>query len=382
MSEKLNEWQRQTLAIIFILLVDILWVSSSELTQTIFHNASYDHAYFLSYFNTSLFSLYAICFLPLFYHTIKSQYMSRTLPIQQSHCNRNYESIINQHNVHPPRKPSSIFRSSHEIANHCCCITSIPSNKLSIFETLKLSVLFCIVWFSMTYTFNLSLNLTSVASNSIISSMSGPFCLILSRLILGNYRLTIYNILGVIVTVSGSSLIGYLDSYKSIASDHSSSFKGDLLAIISALIYAFYVTGIKFKIGDETKVNIFLFFGFIGILNCLILWPGILILNKAQLEVLVWPSKEIWTLLFINGLLTIFSDYFWAQAILLSNPVVATVGLSCMMPLAIVTDEVFRNIRHGYLYYIGAICVWIGFVLVNVDMSKKIKDKRQQDPAE
>merc|ERR1712129_189443 len=115
----------------------------------------------------------------------------------------------------------------------------------------------------------------------------------------------------------------------------------------------------------------FLFFGFIGVLNLCILWPGIMILNALELEKLVLPSQHIWILLTINGLLTIFSDYFWAQAILLSNPVIVTVGLSLMMPMAIITDQIFRGITYGYLYYIGAVCVWIGFILVNIDMTKE-----------
>ena len=41
--------------------------------------------------------------------------------------------------------------------------------------------------------------------------------------------------------------------------------------------------------------------------------------------------------------------------------------------MAIVADQLFRNEEHGYLYYIGAACVWTGFVLVNIDTSKKAK---------
>ena len=184
---KMNEpqasvkWNRQPIAVALILLVDILWVSSSELTQTIFHNASYEHPYFLSYFNTSLFSLYALCFIPLFYHTLKQKYQSNH--VLQKELPANYESI---NNLNPNEPNSKSF--SKIISSHSCCITSIPSDKLSILETFKLSIIFCIIWFSMTYTFNLSLNLTSVASNSIISSMSGPFCLILSRCFLQNYQ--------------------------------------------------------------------------------------------------------------------------------------------------------------------------------------------------
>ena len=230
----------------------------------------------------------------------------------------------------------------------------------------------------MTYAFNLSLNLTSVASNSIISSMSGPATAILSRIFLADYKLTPWNMAGVAVTVIGSCLIGYLDSFKS--GGNRDNLVGDIMAVISAMIYSVYTTFIKVKIGDESRVNMFLFFGFIGSLNLVVLWPGILILDASGLESFKMPSNHIWLLLSVNGLLTILSDYFWAQAILLSNPVIATVGLSLMMPLAIVADQLFRGIGHGYLYYIGAVCVWIGFVLVNIDTSKNPKER--ESPAD
>jgi len=52
------------------------------------------------------------------------------------------------------------------------------SNKLTIKETFKVAIYFNFLWFIANYSFNLSLGLTSVASNNIISATSGLFTLI------------------------------------------------------------------------------------------------------------------------------------------------------------------------------------------------------------
>lgn len=53
---------------------------------------------------------------------------------------------------------------------------------LTIRETMKLALIFCFFWFIANWSVNASLNYTSVASATILSSMSGecPFCLFLT----------------------------------------------------------------------------------------------------------------------------------------------------------------------------------------------------------
>ena len=51
------------------------------------------------------------------------------------------------------------------------------SEKLSTIETIQLSFAFCLLWFLANYTTNASLAYTSVASSTILSSMSGLFTL-------------------------------------------------------------------------------------------------------------------------------------------------------------------------------------------------------------
>ena len=71
--------------------------------------------------------------------------------------------------------------------------------------------------------------------------------------------------------------------------------------------------------------------------------------------------------IYIIGLFDyVISDYLWARAIILTSPVVATVGLSITIPFAFVADIVLN----GYTAItidsiIGSILVMIGFVLVN-----------------
>ena len=126
----------------------------------------------------------------------------------------------------------------------------------------------------------------------------------------------------------------------------------------------------------------FLFFALIGLINVCSLWPIIIIWDLLEIEQFEWPNSNVLFLLTINGLVSVFSDYFWAQAILLTSPVVATVGLSLMMPMAMIADEIFRGETHSLLYWVGALFVTIGFICVNWDFKKKEEENQSNDDNE
>ena len=57
-----------------------------------------------------------------------------------------------------------------------------------------------------------------------------------------------------------------------------------------------------------------------------------------SLDILTWP---VGGLLVCKGLFdNVLSDYLWAQAVLLTSPAVATVGMSLTVPLAIVSEAI------------------------------------------
>ena len=66
---------------------------------------------------------------------------------------------------------------------------------------------------------------------------------------------------------------------------------GDFLALFSALFYALYVTLLKVRIRSESRVDMQLFFGFVGLFNVMICWPMGFILHFAGVERFELPSS-------------------------------------------------------------------------------------------
>ncbi len=76
---------------------------------------------------------------------------------------------------------------------------------------------------------------------------------------------------------------------------------GDLFALLSAVFYALYVVLLKVKIKQESRVDMQLFFGFVGAFNVVLLWPIGLLIHATGVEVLEMPpSRSAWTVIFVN----------------------------------------------------------------------------------
>ena len=59
---------------------------------------------------------------------------------------------------------------------------------------------------------------------------------------------------------------------------------GDALALISALFGAICVIFLKVRIKEESRVDMLLFYGLVGLFNVLLLWPIGLILHMTGAE--------------------------------------------------------------------------------------------------
>lgn len=69
---------------------------------------------------------------------------------------------------------------------------------------------------------------------------------------------------------------------------------GDSLALISAMFYALYVSLLKVWIRNESRVDMQLFFGFVGLFNTIALWPLGFVVHFLGVEPfeLPWNWKE------------------------------------------------------------------------------------------
>lgn len=76
---------------------------------------------------------------------------------------------------------------------------------------------------------------------------------------------------------------------------------GDILALISALFYAMYVIVLKVRIKSESRIDMQLFFGFVGLFNILTCWPLGLVLHLSGVEIFeLPPSRKAMTTVLIN----------------------------------------------------------------------------------
>ncbi|KAH7476172.1 hypothetical protein PRIC1_000183 [Phytophthora ramorum] len=319
------------LGVAFLVIVALIWTFASVLVQYIFHNLSFQGPFFLTYVGISLFSVN----LPLWYASqvllprAKAWFRGLTTNGKLSHA--------------------ELLRRSGKQASYR--------------QIFRISAIISPLWFIANFTYNESLNLTSVSSSTIVSSTSTVFTFLLSVVALKEPFVWL-KLAGVILCMAGNISTIFNDGGADDGADH---VFGDLVALFAAFMYGVYTTAIRRLIPDEESVSISLFFGFIGVINMVCLLPFVLVFHYSGIESLSGLTLEIVLLIGVKGLFdNVLSDYLWARAVLLTSPTVATVGLSLTVPLAIVADFWFHGMLPTSVTLFASALVISGFVLINV----------------
>lgn len=197
--------------------------------------------------------------------------------------------------------------------------------------------------------------------------------------------------------ISLTSIVDVLgDSDKSRGSfPHKSSKEialGDFLALISAVLYGLYITLMKKRAGTEARIDLLLFFGFVGLFNMVILIPGLVFVHYTGIEPFeLPPTKRITSIILVsmqnppmvmilqadrilnqvNMAISFISDISWAYALLLTSPLVVTVGLNLTIPLSLI-GQIFINTQNPTLtYWVGAAIVFVAFIFVDRESKKE-----------
>lgn len=67
----------------------------------------------------------------------------------------------------------------------------------------------------------------------------------------------------------------------------------------------------------------------------------------------------------VNATISVISDLCWAYSVLLTSPLVVTVGLSLSIPLSIIGQMIINKQNSSVMYWIGAATVFMSFVWIN-----------------
>ncbi|ANZ76581.1 BA75_03351T0 [Komagataella pastoris] len=329
-----QEKRHWVLGLLCLSIVVVFWVLSSFLVDELFLNHSYSKPFLLTYFNTGLFTIYLT---PTLVNKLR----------QNSTQQRFQTSVINR----------------------------VEERRLSVKETTVLSLQFCLLWYLSNLVTNASLKYTTVANQTILSSTSGFFTLLIGWL----FRIenpSLIKMVGLGLSFVGIVMVTCRAQITNEARTSSFlSMFGNLLALAGALCYGLYTILLKRKAKNESRINTSQFFGFVGAFTLLLLWPLIIILNYLDIEPFELPkTKDVWCIIITNGCLTMVSDYLWAKALLLTSPLTVTVGLSFTIPFAIFLQEVKQAQEMSPLYLCGASLILISFILVNRDEKRDVME--------
>lgn len=407
--------------LLLIATVVIIWVASAEVTQLIFE--TYRHPFALTWLGASLLVVY----LPIAY--IKEAlipYFSRCTSAAQNikatsangllsvlspklaiSARKDVElAITNKNSSHNP---------PHEDDEEEMPLISLDEDQppsaesgrlLNTKEIIKCALVLAPMWLLTEYLSNAALSMTSVASTTILSSTSGLFTLLFG-VSMGEDTLSMPKIVAVMVTIGG---VVMTELGKTSAADDNAVFGdslrnpgtsagdfqlpghnvvGDVFGLASAISYGFYTTLLRKYIGGEEgkdeKADVQKVFGYIGLVTLLGLWWIVFPLHFLGWEPsFVMPSSVgLDEDILGNGLVgSVISDYFWALSVVWTTPLVATLGLSLTIPLAMVADMLMHGRRYSAVYIIGSAQVFAGFLIANLsDKCKQGQVARESGPA-
>lgn len=312
--------------VLMLAVVVVFWVGASCLTNELLETNAYNKPFFITYLNISSFALYLV---PDLWKSFRSRRKAlrdrrdQTLPV---YTNESLPEIL------PLVTATSSTLSS-----------SSPENKATK-DTIRLSLLFCVLWFVANLAGNSALSYTTVASSTILSSTSSFFTLFLAvSLQLESFSLK--KLSGLFVSLFGIILIVVQSSKERDSVSASSFFIGNTLALLGSFGYSVYTTLLKYEVSSKgLQLDIKLFLGYVGIFTLLLFWPVLIVLDLSHWETFELPNNShTLFLVLLNCIIIFVSDYFWCKAVILTSPLVVTIGLTFTIPLAMLADYFWQK---------------------------------------
>ena len=235
-------------------------------------------------------------------------------------------------------------------------------NRLTVTETAKLALTFSLLWFVGNYSYQAALSDTEAGVVNVLSASSCLFTLILSALFPSTPMdsLSLTKMVGVLFTISGVVLVSYSDLKMEDGFP-----TGALWTLAGALFYSSYIVFLRRKIDHEDKLDVPMFFGFVGLFSFLFLWPLFIILHFTNHERFELPNKPQIIAMLINGIVgTVLSELLWLFGCFYTSSLIATLSISLTIPFTTFADVLVKKVNYDNLFYIGSIPMFVSFFLV------------------
>lgn len=244
-------------------------------------------------------------------------------------------------------------------------VLSSLSNRVPFTDTIRLALLFCIMWMFGAFFYQAALSKTSAGTTNILSSTSGFFVLVFSAIFQDSPvdKFTLSKLIAVLASIGGIALVSQSDP-----SNHGTINEGALFALLGALFYAMYLVMLTRKVGKEKVLDIPLFFSFVGLFAALIFWPMFFILHHTGVETFeLPPTREAWLFILFNGIFgTVVAELLWLWGCFLTSSVIGTLALGLVTPLTMLWDIFFNKITFSWMFLGGTVPVILSFFAVTI----------------
>jgi len=320
--------------LIFLMGTVLGWVGAATLIKLIYTEIEYDKPFFVTYVSDSLNFVYGFVFIKRIFYKFAKKTQS------------------------PPENDAQINQQNPNF--------------------IKLGLIFAPFLLIANYLYNEGLTLTTIASACIISNTSAIFIFILSMILLKN-EFSYVKMLCVIVSFGGICLIALSDN-DSTSTHYKHAVIGDIISVISAIIYAFYATLLKRLIPDDSKFSWAGFFTILGLSVVIEFIPFIWFLDLIGLESFQWPPFRTFMFLLLNGLCgTVLPDFLWVRSVVLLDPLIAELGIGLTIPLGMIIDYFVESKRYSFFYILGTLYIMGGFIVITLYDFKTAKLKKEQE---
>ncbi|CAI4223084.1 unnamed protein product [Auanema sp. JU1783] len=368
------------IGVILLVIVNILWVLSAEITRFIFVDEDFKRPFFTVYVKTCLLSIYLLKYFccskpPETYQVLENNLSEESFDMgQHTLALEGFETVsgsdseldedlikkekkirfaskkevrrLPSHEADEARKARLPYaRSICEFEDFCVLSTQMK-NILFVFGP---------IWLVSSFTYQAGLLFTSVSSLNLVSSSSSLFVLVLNACIPSSgSSFTLYKGFLVVLNIGGVVAVSKL----------SANLTGVMFAQISAVAYALYLTLYSRYQDNHGVLDMNLMMGTIGILCVFIGSPIIYILDSVGWESLYpLPTQEQFGSIILSAIIgTLIADYLWLLAAGLTDPLLASISVTLSIPLSFLADTVFRQRPPNAVQLIAAIPIGLSFI--------------------
>jgi drug/metabolite transporter (DMT)-like permease len=143
---------------------------------------------------------------------------------------------------------------------------------------------------------------------------------------------------------------------------------------------------------NNPKLITGLLFGCVGLINLVFAWPFIGLFHFSGFETLSLPDSRAIPMLVMNSFLgAAASDFLWANSVILTSPIIATLTIPGTIPIAMCYETFFLHKPLSLYSVLGSILIVASSSVVTImqyfedkkydKMTKKMLDKRDEKKA-